>query len=521
MASASVPLMALWASADVPLGVRRPWQVFEDKQWASMSAAGVASFAVGQRSTSRADLARESFSKLPHQRQLDFAEASLRELAAYVRWRKGRLQQPQESGLGEAGGAPEPLLRRKRPVELQLQTQWSQLDADTKAEWLPAEDEDPRRALAEDGRWAPLLAATAPPEPAPRAREAALEDSYEEAAASDNGEASRSCSDWDGSSTDSPQPTRRSSAPGRRLTRAATRAAAATPSPLEGRKRGRPRHHESLPVTPPKKAKRAADSSIRRRGGGGAAAGSASGRAAPACRACGGALAAVRSALIPKARAREPQYCAPCGEVFARERRLSCRPGDVVWARLSARAPLWPALVISLDFQTPSEPRPYWVQPVAGDPAGETLGKGGAWLGDASVLPWDAGPHPSELPEGTRRRSAATLADAALRSAPKALTPAPPAAAAAAPRGAAPATRAASAASTVRSGSARRGAVQAAAPPPAAPAADVGAAVSAPPPPRDELESVLQVMRALIGEVQQLRERLRAMESTQGLALRQ
>jgi len=76
---------------------------------------------------------------LPAGQQRIYAEVSLLELSAFVRWRRGQASRSQNDGAASTD----------------FEAAWDLLDWDDKSEWVP---EDPRSVLACDTMWAPLLA---------------------------------------------------------------------------------------------------------------------------------------------------------------------------------------------------------------------------------------------------------------------------------------------------------------------------------------------------------------------------
>mmetsp|Transcript_67978 Transcript_67978/g.141944 ORF Transcript_67978/g.141944 Transcript_67978/m.141944 type:complete len:654 (+) Transcript_67978:104-2065(+) len=148
-----------WQSPELPLGVRRPWEVFRDleSRLDIVGRSGLRNSPRTARAVARraANLRRYgamvAFTKLEQDLQLAYAEVSLSELAAYVAWRKSAAAE--EVMRKEAN-----LLCRKRSTELRLQEAWRCLDEEERNVWMP--EDNPRAVLADEAWLAPLLQAS-------------------------------------------------------------------------------------------------------------------------------------------------------------------------------------------------------------------------------------------------------------------------------------------------------------------------------------------------------------------------
>ena len=80
--------------------------------------------------------AQATFATLPEDLQRSYAEVSLKELSAYVRWRRANCA------------------KRSEETPMQFEFAWHVLDRDDKARWVP---DDHRSVLMADAIWAPLL----------------------------------------------------------------------------------------------------------------------------------------------------------------------------------------------------------------------------------------------------------------------------------------------------------------------------------------------------------------------------
>lgn len=148
-------------SCDIPPGIRRPWQVFEDLMQRLVKDAKYDSLypaARAQLSSWRGKGAMQAFLDLEEVEQRMFIDVSLAELAAYVLWRTSIRVRPFRVKRCKPDSARSELLQRRRTPELRLQDEWGQLASEEKANWAV---EDPRAVLAGEDRWAPLLASGA------------------------------------------------------------------------------------------------------------------------------------------------------------------------------------------------------------------------------------------------------------------------------------------------------------------------------------------------------------------------
>eukprot|EP00929_Paragymnodinium_shiwhaense_P021562 TRINITY_DN14028_c0_g2_i3.p1 TRINITY_DN14028_c0_g2~~TRINITY_DN14028_c0_g2_i3.p1 ORF type:complete len:658 (-),score=180.92 TRINITY_DN14028_c0_g2_i3:158-2131(-) len=141
-----------WDSASILSTIRRPWRVFEEDLEDKLADAGSQNLEVPQEvrdqlAAVQAKGAKAAFSELPEEEQRMYAEVSLTELAAFVCFQ--RKKAAQQLGAADEPGKAEAL--------------WDTMPLDDKAEWCP---EDPRAVLAQESKWANLLA-DGPVTPAP------------------------------------------------------------------------------------------------------------------------------------------------------------------------------------------------------------------------------------------------------------------------------------------------------------------------------------------------------------------
>lgn len=361
-----------WASAELPLGVRRPWEVFQDLEDKLVDIRDRETVGDDEKryySELRKELSTNGalveFLNLPEAVQCAIANVSLHELAAYVRWHAA------QDGSAVAASSASQVMR---------QTSWSSLDDAAKAAWSV---ENPRGVLSADARWAPLLAEGAPPcgSPAEPRAEGFAADEVPDAAAP-------------------PCPVAKTRSKGaavtpQKMTTMATADSLATPASRPNDLRAKVGRGLHAPSETPLKRPRVTGSRC----------------ATPASCRCGRSLETTCQALAAhgtflQARG-PPRFCGACCEALARQRKMRCRPGDVVWARLGACGPLWPALVLCLDFQTADE-----AQPVGVRLFGERVSTA-PWLPEADVLAWSEGPQLDSIKNVDHRRAVA-LAEAAM-----------------------------------------------------------------------------------------------------------
>ena len=120
----------VWTSPMIPPTIRRPWRVFEEDLEDKLACYLAKLEAV------QGHGAQATFATLPEDLQRDYAEVSLKELSAYVRWRRANCA------------------KRSGETPMQFEFAWHVLDRDDKARWVP---EDHRAVLMADAIWAPLL----------------------------------------------------------------------------------------------------------------------------------------------------------------------------------------------------------------------------------------------------------------------------------------------------------------------------------------------------------------------------
>lgn len=457
-----------WLSGQVPSTIRRPWRVYEEDleyKLAGSVEPGSPDVPEGREAECQALAAiqargaRLAFVSLPESTQRAYAEVSLMELAAYVCWRRAEAARLGQRGEGvsedqevELKAAWDQLdcddkvewVPQDTRAALGLEACWASLLADGAPpcglhgeQAGPSEMPNPLPAGQQPGAAADAARSAAPSaEPERLEGEARVAAAREELAKLFGTPCFKEANGADAGAHPAPSTEGSTTVRGRRsilrrpaaatgigdppakarlvtIKCEAAEAAALTAQRLQGRHRFAPA--PALPKPKPKpKARRAPAAAL-------AICSEAWNAVCSVCRGgetsgnndiglCDGCDKAFHQQCHrpPVATFGSPDdqwFCTTCAEALARQRGLRHRVGDFVWARLAVNAQPWPAQVLRMDFSSPKDPRPYWVQFFLPDK------NEGAWLGDAFVQPWPQAPRTSVL--GAGRLVAVKLAEVA------------------------------------------------------------------------------------------------------------